>query len=101
MKIVNQGPRPPAPKLGYLPLLKLRLSKIVSVDGGRTILDEDCGSSLLTALDLARKKLGCSFSGVDGLDFAEDIRDKVVETSVGSGSLEVTGQFLRLYNFSK
>ena len=73
----------------------------MSVDGGRTILDEDCGSSLLTALDLARKKLGCSFSGMDGLDLAEDIRDKVVETNVGSGSLEVTGQFLRLYNFSK
>ena len=43
----------------------------MSVDGGRTILDEDCGSSLLTALDLARKKLGCSFSGMDGLDIAE------------------------------
>ena len=73
----------------------------MSVDGGRTILDEDCGRSLLTALDLARKKLGCSFSGMDGLDIAENIRDNVVETSVGSGSLEVTGQFLRLYNFSK
>ena len=35
----------------------------MSVDGGRTILDEDCGSSLLTALDLARKKLGCYFQG--------------------------------------
>ena len=113
MKIVNQGPRPPAvlslsdgghiENLGILPLLKLRLNKIVSVDGGRTILDEDYGSSLLTALDLARKKLGCSFSGLDGRDIAEDIRDKFVETSAGSQprSYRSVSWFLRLYNFLK
>ena len=113
MKIVNQGPRPPAvlslsdgshiENLGILPLLKLRLNKIESVDGGRTILDEDYGSSLLTALDLAKKKLGCSLSGLDGRDIAEDIRDKFVETSAGSQprSYRSVSWFLRLYNFLK
>ena len=50
MKIVNQGPSLPAvlslsdgghiENLGILPLLKLRLQKIVSVGGSRTILDK-------------------------------------------------------------
>ena len=94
MKITNQGPSPPAvlslsdgghvENLGILPLLKLRLPKIVSVQGGRSILDEDYGNSLLVALDMARKKLGCSFSGMDGRDIAEDIRENFVETSPGS-----------------
>ena len=94
MKIVNEGPSPPAvlslsdgghiENLGILPLLKLRLKKIVSVDGSRTILDQDYGSSLMAALDLARRKLGCSFSGMDGRDIAEDIRDNFVERRLGS-----------------
>ena len=94
MKIVNQGPSPPAvlslsdgghiENLGILPLLKLRVQKIVSVGGSRTILDEDYGSSLMKALDLAREKLGCSFSGLDGRDIAEDIQDNFVERSAGS-----------------
>ena len=94
MKIANEGPSPPAvlslsdgghiENLGILPLLKLRLKKIVSVDGSRTILDEDYGSSLMTALDLARRKLGCSFSGMDGRDIAEDMRDNFVERRLGS-----------------
>ena len=94
MKIVNQGPSPPAvlslsdgghiENLGILPLLKLRLQKIVSVGGIRTILDEDYGSSLMKALDLAREKLGCSFSGLDGRDIAEDIQDNFVERSAES-----------------
>ena len=94
MKIVNQGYSPPAvlslsdggriENLGILPLLKLRLQKIVSVGGSRTILDEDYGSSLMKALDLAREKLGCSFSGLDGRDIAEDIQDNFVERSAGS-----------------
>ena len=50
MKIVNQGPSLPAvlslsggghiENLGILPLLKLRLQKIVFVGGSRTILDK-------------------------------------------------------------
>ena len=94
MKIVNQGPSPPAvlslsdgghiENLGILPLLKLRPKKVVSVGGSRNILDEDYGSLLMKALDLAREKLGCSFSGLDGRDIAEDIQDNFVDRSAGS-----------------
>ena len=94
MKIINQGPSSPAvlslsdgghiENLGILPLLKFILKKIVSVGGSRTILEEDYGSSLMKALDLTRKKLGCSFSGMDGWDIAEDTRDNFVERSAGS-----------------
>ena len=93
VQVTNHGPSPPAilylsdgghiENLGILPLLKLRLKKIVSVEGGRSILDEDYGESLLIALDMARKKLGCSFYGMDGRDIAEDIRDNFVERSPG------------------
>ena len=94
MQMTNVGPNPPAvlslsdgghvENLGILPLLKLRLKKIIAVDGGRTLSDLDYGRELLLALDLARKKLGCSFLGMDGRDIAEDIRDKFVERSPGS-----------------
>ena len=56
----------------------------MSIDGGQTILDEDYGSILLEALNMARKKLDCSFSGMDGRDIAEDIREKFVERMPGS-----------------
>lgn len=92
--MTNQGPNPPPvlrlsdgghiENLGILPLLKLRLKKIVAVNGGRTICDEDYGSTLLAALDMARKKLGCSFSGIDGRDISEDIRDNFVDKPPGS-----------------
>jgi len=94
LQVTNQGPNPPAviylsdgghiENLGILPLLKKRLQKIVSIDGGQNILDEDYGSILLEALDMARKKLDCSFSGMDGRDIAEDIREKFVERRPGS-----------------
>jgi len=92
--MVNQGPNPPPvlrlsdgghiENLGIMPLLKLRLKKIVVVNGGRTICDEDYGATLMEALDMARKKLGCSFSAMNGRDIAEDIRDNFVEKPPGS-----------------
>ena len=94
ISMTNQGPNPPPvlrlsdgghiENLGILPLLKLRLEKIVAVNGGRTIRDEDYGSTLLAGLDMARKKLGCSFSGMDGRDITEDIRDNFVDKPPGS-----------------
>ena len=48
--------------LGLLPLLKLRLEKIVVVDGPQHISDKDYGSELLHALDLARRKLTLSLA---------------------------------------
>ena len=102
LQVTNQGPNPPAglylsdgghiENLGILPLLKKRLQKIVSIDGGQTILDEDYGSILLEALNMARKKLDCSFSGMDGRDIAEDIREKFVERSLDH-SHQVTGVY--------
>lgn len=92
--MTNQGPSPPPvlrlsdgghiENLGILPLLKLRLKKIVAVNAGRTISDEDYGATLLAGLDMARKKLGCSFSGIDGRDIAEDIHDNFVDKPPGS-----------------
>lgn len=94
MQVTNTGPSPPAvlylsdgghtENLGILPLLKLRLKKIVSIEGGRTILDDDYAYCLLKALDMARIKLSCSFLGMDGRDVAEDIREKFVERRPGS-----------------
>ncbi len=93
MQMTNHGPYPPPvlslsdgghiENLGILPLLKLSLKKIIVVDGGRTILDQDYGESLLRALDLASKKLDCSFSGMDGRYINEDIRDNFVDRSPG------------------
>ena len=92
--MINQGPNPPPvlrlsdgghiENLGILPLLKLKLKKIVAVNGGRTISDDGYGETLLAGLDMARKKLGCSFSAMNGRDIAEDIRDNFVEKPPGS-----------------
>ncbi|PFX15894.1 hypothetical protein AWC38_SpisGene19857 [Stylophora pistillata] len=94
MNTTNIGPKPPpvlsltdgghVENLGILPLLKLRLGKIMVVHGGRSIVDKDYGKSLLIALNLAREKLGCSFSAVDGRDISEDIRGNFAERSPGS-----------------
>lgn len=94
INVINQGPNPPPvlrlsdgghiENLGLLPLLKLRLEKIVAVNGGRTISDDLYGTTLLAALEMARKKLGCSFSGMDGRDIVEDIADNFVDKPPGS-----------------
>ena len=92
--ILNQGPNPPpvlrlsdgghAENLGILPLLKMRLEKIISVYGGRAASEQAFCDTLLTALEMARKKLRCSFTGLDGRDITEDIRVKLVEKPSGS-----------------
>ena len=88
LKVVNLGPMPPPilrlsdgghiENLAILPLLKKRLPKIVVVDGGYKTRDSEWGNSLLEALSLARKKLHCSFIGMDGRDVIEDIREKFI-----------------------
>lgn len=40
-------------------------------------------SQLLRSLELARKKLRCSFSAMDGRDITEDFRRKLDEVSLG------------------
>ncbi|KAL9973422.1 hypothetical protein ACROYT_G019881 [Oculina patagonica] len=91
--IVNVGPSPPpimhisdgghCENLGLLPLLKLRVPKIVVVNGGFCESDEAFGVDLMAALELAREKLRCSFSGLDGRDVMEDIRANFVEKKPG------------------
>ena len=64
--------------LAILPLLKKRLPKIVVVDGGHKTNDIEWGESLLDALELARKKLHCSFNGMDGRDIIEDLKENFI-----------------------
>ena len=92
--ILNHGPNPPpvlrlsdgghVENLGILPLLKLRLKKIITVYGGRASSEQAFCNTLLKALEMARKKLRCSFTGLDGRDITEDIRNELVEKSPGN-----------------
>ena len=55
------------------------MRKIIVTDGGFVQSLDDVGFDLLHSLQMARAKLRCSFSGMDGRDIEEDIRDKLVE----------------------
>ena len=87
--INNVGEVPPAilylsdgghvENLGLLSLLKLKMKKIIVTDGGFKSSMEEAGVDLLHSLEMARKKLRCSFTGMDGRDISEDIRDNFVE----------------------
>lgn len=91
--VANEGPMPPPilrlsdgghiENLAILPLLKKRLPKIVVVDGGHKTNDIEWGESLLDALELARKKLHCSFNGLDGRDIIEDLKENFIYTPKG------------------
>lgn len=91
--VANEGPMPPPilrlsdgghiENLAILPLLKKRLPKIVVVDGGHKTNDIEWGESLLDALELARKKLDCSFNGMDGRDIIEDLKENFIYTPKG------------------
>ena len=88
--IVNVGPAPPAilrisdgghiENFGLLSLLRLRLPKIVVVNGGQ---NPDYGVELFYTLQMAREKLRCSFTGIDGRDVIEDVRANFVEKKPG------------------
>ena len=89
LSINNVGEVPPAilylsdgghvENLGLLPLLKRRMRRIIVTDGGFKASFEAAGIDLLHSLDMARRKLRCSFTGTDGRDIYEDIRDHFVE----------------------
>ena len=89
MGINNVGEVPPAilylsdgghvENLGLLSLLKLRMKRIIVTDGGFKSTKEEAAVDLLHSLDMARQKLRCSFTGMDGRDINEDIRDHLVE----------------------
>ena len=92
--ILNLGPSPPpvlrlsdgghVENLGILPLLRLRLKRIISVYGGCAASEQAFCNTLMNALEMARKKLRCSFTGMDGRDINEDIRINFVERSPGN-----------------
>ncbi|KAK3739862.1 hypothetical protein QZH41_009100 [Actinostola sp. cb2023] len=69
--------------LALLPLFKLRLPRIVVVNGGDVGSGGNYATDLLTALKQARDKLRCSFIGVGGRDVIEDIREAFVEQPDG------------------
>ena len=85
----NLGPMPPPvmllsdgghiENLGLLPLLKKQLKKIIVVDGGYKDDEKSYGKSLLNALMLARKKLGCSFLSEEGRDVISNLMAKFAE----------------------
>lgn len=91
--VSNTGPIPPAvvylsdgghiENLAVLPLLKLRLPRIVVVNGGFMEPGDHYATDLLGMLQQARDKLRCSFTGLDGRDIAEDVREKFVEVPPG------------------
>ena len=89
LQTVDLGPVPPAvlnlsdgghvEDLGLLALLKKRLRKIVVVDGATRGQGQPVSMELQRSLELARLKLRCSFSAIDGRDITEDLRCKLDE----------------------
>lgn len=60
--------------LALLPLLDKKLQKIVIFDGSCNPGGDKYADSLIHALNMAREKLHCSFTGLSGRDINEDIR---------------------------
>ena len=52
--------------------------------GGRASSELAFSKALLSGLEMARKKLRCSFTGLDGRDISEDVRVNLVERSPGN-----------------
>ena len=69
--------------LGLLPLLKRRCVRILVVSGGYSSSDTTIANDLIIALNFARKWLRCSFSGRNGRDVIEDIKDHYVDKAPG------------------
>lgn len=92
--VVNYGPVPPpilslsdgghVENLGLLPLLKRGCQRILLVDGGYSETDAMRANDLILALQFARKWLRCSFSGHDGRDIIEDIKNKFTHKAPGN-----------------
>ena len=91
--VIDTGPVPPAilrlsdgghiENLALLPLLKRRLQRIVVVNGGQAVPDSSYATDVVIALQLAREKLRCYFTGENGRDVLQDIEDKFVKKPPG------------------
>ena len=109
--VSNDGPSPPPilrlsdgghiENLAILPLLKKRLSKIVVVDGGHKNEDSEWGYDLVKALSLAREKLHCSFTALDGRDVLEDVKEKFINTPPGHQTRSYRSADLQFIAFFK
>lgn len=90
---MNYGPVPPpvlnlsdgghVENLGLLPLLKRKCERILVVNGGYSESDALRARDLILALQFARKWLRCSFSGENGRDIIEDIKNNFIQKEPG------------------
>ena len=76
---------------GLLPLLKLRLPRILVADGSHIISDDHYAEEIIQIMKHARAILGCSFTAMDGGDVLTDIRNKYVHPE--------DGMYPRMYEF--
>jgi hypothetical protein len=86
LNIITYGEKPPAmlhvsdgghfENYGLLPLLKLRLPKILLVHGLEIKSDDDYARDIIVAMEHARKLFNCSFTSVAGNDVLNDIEKK-------------------------
>ena len=97
LSIITDGKTPPAimhlsdgghfENLGLLPLLKLRLPKILVVNGSYIKSDDDYETEIIRTMELARELFDCSFTSIvgDGKsqlggDVLTDINNKYVHS---------------------
>ena len=101
LNFIHDGPQPPAmlhlsdgghfETYGLLPLLKLRLPRILVADGSYIGSDDDYAKQIIPIMEHAREILGCSFTAMDGGDVLTDIRNKYVHPK--------DGKYPRMYEF--
>ncbi|XP_028408530.1 uncharacterized protein LOC114531087 isoform X1 [Dendronephthya gigantea] len=101
LNFIHDGPKPPAmlhlsdgghfENYGLLPLLKLRLPRILVADGSHIKSDDDYADEIIQIMNHAREILGCSFTAMDGGDVLADIRNKYINPE--------DGMYPRMYEF--
>ena len=88
LSIITHGETPPAmlhlsdgghfENSGMLPLLKLRLQKILIVHGAEMKSNEDYAKDIIVGMDHARKMFNCSFVSMGGDDVLTAIQNEFV-----------------------
>ena len=86
LHIITYGNEPPAmlhisdgghfENYGLLPLLKLRLPKILLVHGLEIKSDDDYAKDIVVAMEHARKLFNCSFTSMMGNDVLHSVEEK-------------------------
>ncbi|XP_028408495.1 uncharacterized protein LOC114531051, partial [Dendronephthya gigantea] len=88
LNFIHHGSTPPAmlhlsdgghfENYGLLPLLKLRLPRILVADGSHIESEDDYAKEIIQVMEYAREILDCSFTAMDGGDVLTDIKNKYV-----------------------